>query len=377
MFEAFLMYTVFLSELFPVINNHIESKFGAQPPKKANLRPGFTNIFHGQYFKHWLAGLSKDVEASANSKLPTIIAVGGGKGGVGKSVVSSNVSAKLAAAGQKVLTIDLDIGGSNLHTYFGRKVSSPSLTDFLTDSSVSFQSIISESGVDGVSLITSGQTRGLGSIKTDSLNMKRVWDGIVGAKALYGYDSVVLDLGAGTDEHTTDFFLAAHVGVVTVLPEPTSIENAYTFLKAVLWKLIQNAGQRVGQEKEARELAEQIIGCDSSFIKGGYMQRLLAVRDTNPKLINCIVGAMMGRKLGFLVNQIRSQKDIEIANSMADISKNYFGWKALSLGFLNYDEAAWKALRNRKLLVQDFPHSMISRRLDEFINRAIEGIGQI
>jgi flagellar biosynthesis protein FlhG len=344
---------------------------------KASLRGEHTNIFHGQYFKHWLAGLPKNVEASQDSPLPTIIAVGGGKGGVGKSIVSSNVSAKLAGAGHKVLTIDLDIGGSNLHTYFGRRVTSPSLTEFISDPSISFQSIITESGIDNVSLITSGQTRGLGSLKTEKNDMTRVWDGIVGAKALYGFDTVVVDLGAGTDEHTTDFFLAAHIGVVTVLPEPTSIENAYSFLKAVLWKLIQNSGARVNQSKEAEELADRIFSANPEGSCYGYLQKLLAERENNPKLINCIVGAMMGRKMGFVVNQIRSQKDIEIANSMADISKNYFGWKTLSLGFLNYDEAAWKALRNKKLLVQDFPHSMISRRLDDFLVRAIDGLSKL
>lgn len=335
---------------------------------------GFENIFHGQYFKHWLAGLPAHIEASSDSPLPTIVAVGGGKGGVGKSVISSNVSAKMAAIGQKVLTIDLDIGGSNLHTYFGKKVSSPSLTDFLCDPAISFQAIMQDSGVQGVSIITSGQTRGLGAIKSGNFDMSRVWEGIIGAKALYNYDTVVLDLGAGTDHHTVDFFLAAHTGVITVLPEPTSIENAYTFLKAVLWRLIQNAGHRVGQVEQAEELSQTLSQLDGEAGAAGYYRKLLMLREDNPELINCIIGAMMGRRLGFLVNQIRTQKDIEIASSMAQISGNYFGWKTLSLGFLNYDEAAWKSLRNKKLLVKDFPHSLISKRLDEFLVKMAHGL---
>lgn len=342
--------------------------------KSAGVKSDNLNVFHGDYLKHWLAGLPKDVEVSAGSALPTIIAIGGGKGGVGKSVVSSNLSAKLAASGKKVLAIDLDLGGANLHTYFGRKASKPSIADFFTDQTVQFDSLIGDSGICGVDLITSGQSQGMGAIRQKGQDVSRLWSELIALKSRYGYEYVVLDLGAGTDAYTTDFFLAAHIGIVTVLPEPTSVENAYTFLKALLWKLIKNAGDRVGSMDEALELAENLIDSDDTTLNNGYLHKLLEKRSENPRLINCVIGAMMGRKLGFLVNQVRSQKDIDIANSMAQISKNYFGWKTVPLGFMNYDEAAWKALRNRKLIVQDFPQSMISKRLDDVLSRAMDSL---
>ena len=51
---------------------------------------------------------------------------------------------------------------------------------------------------------------------------------------------IILDLGAGTSKYTLDFFNLANVGLVTALPEPTSIENAYRFLKAVYYSRILN-----------------------------------------------------------------------------------------------------------------------------------------
>ena len=361
-----------------MINNRFgvssAGRANASPTLKVGTRGELKNIFHEKYFKHWLAGLPHYVAPLNNSSMPTIMAVGGGKGGVGKSIVSSNLSAKLADTGHKVLTIDLDIGGSNLHTYFGKRVATPSLTDFIADASIPFGAIITSSGIHNVSLVTSGQAKGLAAIELDKTKLKRIWEGILSAKSVYGFDTVVIDLGAGTDEHTTDFFLAAHVGVVTVLPEPTSIENAYTFLKAVLWKLIQNAGSRVDQINEAQALGRRVFSVEDRNDARGYFAKLLVERDQNPQLVNCIIGGMMGRKLGFVVNQIRSQKDIEIANSMAEISRTYFGWKTLSLGYLNYDEAAWKSLRNKKLLTRDFPHSLISKRMDDMVFRAVDGL---
>ena len=180
----------------------------------------------------------------------------------------------------------------------------------------------------------------MGAIRQKGQDVSRLWPELITLKSKHGYDYVVLDLGAGTDAYTTDFFLAAHIGIVTVLPEPTSVENAYTFLKALLLKLIKNAGDRVGSTDDALELAENLIDSDDTTLNNGYLHKLLEKRSENPRLINCVIGAMMGRKLGFLVNQVRSQKDIDIANSMAQISKNYFGWKTVPLGFMNYDEAA-------------------------------------
>src|SRR3712207_4022191 len=49
-------------------------------------------------------------------------------------------------------------------------------------------------------------------------------------------DYVVLDLGAGTSLHTIDFFLFADIGLVTLLPEPPSIENASRFIKSTYYR---------------------------------------------------------------------------------------------------------------------------------------------
>ena len=48
-----------------------------------------------------------------------IIAVGGGKGGIGKSMVSTNLGVALARTGRKVVLVDADLGGAPLHTCLG------------------------------------------------------------------------------------------------------------------------------------------------------------------------------------------------------------------------------------------------------------------
>ncbi|MBA2406278.1 MAG: P-loop NTPase, partial [Bdellovibrionales bacterium] len=60
-----------------------------------------------------------DKEALLPNSTKKIWAVGGGKGGVGKSLVSANVAICLALMGNKVVAVDLDLGGANLHTCLG------------------------------------------------------------------------------------------------------------------------------------------------------------------------------------------------------------------------------------------------------------------
>ena len=52
----------------------------------------------------------------ARPRARRVVAVGGGKGGIGKSLVSANLGIALAARGSKVVLVDADLGGANLHT---------------------------------------------------------------------------------------------------------------------------------------------------------------------------------------------------------------------------------------------------------------------
>src|SRR3990170_8975838 len=63
--------------------------------------------------------------------MPKVWAVGGGKGGVGKSLVTSSLGILLAQSGKKVLIIDADFGAANLHTFFGVQGAKTSLSTFL------------------------------------------------------------------------------------------------------------------------------------------------------------------------------------------------------------------------------------------------------
>jgi flagellar biosynthesis protein FlhG len=63
---------------------------------------------------------------------PKLWAVGGGKGGIGKSTVSILLAFWLARMGKRTILVDLDLGGANLHTLMGIKSPPKTLNDFVT-----------------------------------------------------------------------------------------------------------------------------------------------------------------------------------------------------------------------------------------------------
>jgi len=330
----------------------------------------------------WELGLPEYIERSADlAKPPIIIAVGGGKGGVGKSLVSANLAVRLSGSGVRVLAIDLDIGGANLHTYFGQGSPPYNLADAIVYGRKNLQDVIIPSGIAGVSLIAGGGEEAWGGASSmHDGTLRKLFQAIFSLKRLGLADIVILDLGAGTHRHTLDFFAAAHHGLLTVLPEPTSIENAYLFLKTSLLRCVENVGNNLGLPDVAGIARRHLLGGEGAASGGtaraiGYSDKLRYLAHEHPAFIQHVRLALASRTLGITINQVRGQKDIDVGKSMELIGERYFGFQSRYCGYLNYDEAAWKSLRNRRLLVVDFPHSVLSQRFTELARIVLTNLG--
>lgn len=314
----------------------------------------------------WLLGVPDYLDSVSMGEVPTVVAVGGGKGGVGKSLISSNLAAKLGEQNKRVLLVDLDLGSANLHTYFGVSGHSPSLHEYIKNPNLSLESVVVQTSAINVSLVCGGQNDGSAEATHYShSDLQRMWEAFARTKNTLGIDIIVLDLGAGTHRQTIDFFTCAHMGIVSVLPEPTSIENAYSFLKVLMWQLVESTYMRSNQSADLKKIQAVLFSNAGNNLPKSYTARLNHLSKEYPDLLNHIARCFKGRKLGFIVNQIRNHKDTEVGPSMQGICRNYFGYQTLSLGYLNYDEAAWKSLRNRRLLVRDFGYTPIVKRIHE------------
>jgi flagellar biosynthesis protein FlhG len=257
-------------------------------------------------------------------------AVGGGKGGVGKSVVTLMLGVSLARQGRKVILVDADLGGSNLHTLAGIKYPPHTLEDFLNREKESIEDIVLDTPVENLQLIC-GADDILGLANPKYAQKIRLFNHLKRLDA----DYILLDLGAGISYTTMDFFLYAPNKIVVLTPQATSIQNAYGFIKASLYRglsrmfskdpqsldLIKRASS--GREKENIESVEKLRESFSSL--GQEKERMLSdfLQEMNIHLI---------------VNMVRTTKEKEVGNIVTAVARNYLSLNLSMLGIAQYDE---------------------------------------
>ncbi len=159
--------------------------------------------------------------------MPTIISIGSGKGGVGKSVISTNIAYLLGQSGYSVTLIDMDSGGADLHILMGLFKPKYSLTDFIDKKAASLEQIAEQlSGFAGIRLIA-GTGDSLHTANMPAATRAKVLRHI----RLIESDIVIIDVGAGTHFNTLDFFLAADIHLCVTTGDPTAILDLYRFVK--------------------------------------------------------------------------------------------------------------------------------------------------
>ena len=94
-----------------------------------------------------------------------IWSVGGGKGGIGKSLLTAALGWHLARLGKRVVLVDADLGGANLHTCLGLSGPSRSLADLMTRRYEHIEEVLTDTGVAG-GLLGKSRRRVLKGAKT-------------------------------------------------------------------------------------------------------------------------------------------------------------------------------------------------------------------
>lgn len=296
-----------------------------------------------------------------NSSGPKIWAIGGGKGGVGKSLVTANLSICLALMGHKVVAIDLDLGGANLHTCLGVPIPEKTLSDYLTKKVRSLNELLTPTAINNLFVI-SGAQDDLGIANLKQMHKAK----LLGQLSELQVDYVLLDLGAGTTFNTIDFFISADQGIITTLPEPTSIENSYRFIKSVYLRKLKMAEELL----EIGPIIDQAMNAKISqnSTPADLIQRVI---DINPSIGQKLKSEINRLNPKLIINQVRTQADIDIGFSMKLISKKYFGINLDYIGYLDYDATVWQSVKKRKPLLMEFPNSTLVNNFDRIIHRLL------
>lgn len=303
---------------------------------------------------------------SGSRRVKQVWAVGGGKGGVGKSLVASSLAISLSRQGNRVVAVDLDLGGANLHTTLGVDLPRNTLSDFLSGRVQNLDRCLTPTGLPNLDLI-SGAQDSIGVTQLQKRDKTRLLQDLTDMDA----DYVVVDLGAGTGTNTLDFFLFADVGVIILLPEPTSIENAYRFIKSTYYRRLLLAPEL----KDIRPLIEASLDSKNTMGIRSPSDLFRRVNETNPEAGMKLKREIEKYRPKLIVNQARTQTDIDIGFSVKAVCKKYFGIDMDYIGYLDYDSAVWQAVRRKRPLMLEFPNSRLVSSMDRVVQYLVKRYG--
>lgn len=261
-----------------------------------------------------------------------IWAVGGGKGGTGKSLVSNGLGIRLAEQGCQVILIDADYGGPNQHTYCGLRKPVQSLANFF-DRRMPLEEIAIATHIQGLRLIPGN----FNSANTDNFNAAQKQKLFRHIKQLQA-DHVILDLGAGTQYDVLDSFLLADVQVGVVAPDAMSIENFYLFLKNVHYRLLCNVLSATGLKERAksawRDRAEHGISTSGDWIAH--------LRTLSPEFSAALNREHAKLQPHIVLNQVREYRQVEMGLAVESAVNKLFRIDATYAGHIRYDKDLWQ-----------------------------------
>jgi flagellar biosynthesis protein FlhG len=262
--------------------------------------------------------------------MPTIISVASGKGGVGKSVVVSNLGLLLASRGKRVVLADLDIGGSDLNILFGIFNPPHTLTDFVYRKIDSLEpAILSFDPCPGLYIIPgTGDT-----LATANMPYERKRRLIHHLKRI-DTDIIIVDVGAGTNFHALDFFLMSKRQFVVATPDPTSVLDLYRFTKLAAIRRVLSVF--LSQSETAQTLANHNFNSLTEVLhvikKTSEEDRLLARQ------------VLQGFHPHLILNRVSEKWKVNTVRLKTLLSK-YLGGNLITLGEIPEDEAVIHSIR--------------------------------
>lgn len=300
-----------------------------------------------------------------------IIPIASGKGGVGKSIFAASLATALAGKGYDTVAVDLDLGGSNLHTYLGLPNTSPGVGDYLKQRLPSLQELIVPSGIRNLRFLPGdGKTPFMANIPTaQRLQLLREIQQI---EARY----IIIDLGAGTSLNTMNFFGLSNRGIIISSLDTPSLMNSLVFLRNFIFA---NIISLVHDNKIIRKelLDAYRLPADSDHLTvAGILDK---IRSYDPKLAERVKKRCSSFRPAFILNMGDRPEDLKVIGKIETTLRKNLSLSAQFLGMLFYDDAVRKAVRRNEPFLAGNPDSLYGRCLKEILGRLLDakkGIGK-
>jgi len=297
-----------------------------------------------------------------------VIAVGGAKGGTGKSIFAANLGVFLAARGRRTVLVDLDLGSANLHLYLGERFVKHTINDFLNKKVKTLKELMVSTQY-GLSLIGGGSSR-LGDANIHFARKLKLLKAIKTIDA----DYIIIDLGASTSYNNVDFFLASDFGIVLTTCNPASYLDAYNFIKVALHRKLNRI---FGPESEFRkqknkdlELLIKDVTMSVNLNGGNLIGDLLKkIQDEQPQNITLISKMLKTYNPNVIVNMSTDEScAMEVGNRIQEVSQRMLSIDVGYLGAIPYQSEIGRSAQDLAPVVATHPKGILSKWINNMLD---------
>jgi flagellar biosynthesis protein FlhG len=234
-----------------------------------------------------------------------------GKGGVGKTFFSTNLAMSCVRNGKKVLIVDLDIGGGNVHTALGQPLKREKSIQLSLLKQKSFRDLIQVTDWENLHLVT-----GFTDLSNEKCFIDQCADSFLAGLKELSYDIVILDLGSTLNSFLKSLLEFSNEKILITTPEPAAIERNYRLIES---------------------LKEHLTTSSKAGPKSGVFKLVL--------------------------NQSRSHFDSELLFSVQSVCRKFYKLNVDTLGYIDFDNAVWKSYRHKMNLQKEMPYSIVNGQI--------------
>ena len=298
-----------------------------------------------------------------------IIAIGGAKGGIGKSIFAANLGVLLSSMGWRTAVADLDLGGANLHLYLGETFLKWNINDFLNKRAPTLQKIMIKNRY-GPQLI-GGNSSQLGASNISFSRKLKLLKAIKDIDANY----VIIDLGGDTSYNIIDFFLAADHGIVMTTCDPASYLDAYNFIKVALYRKLNRLFglESTFNDRKDRDL-ERLIHEATMSTNGSnvgsieeLMERVKRRRSQGLPLVSQTISAFNPY---LIFNKVTHNSSvIQIVDRIQEVSRKKLSIDVKYLGNLSYQTEIESSAMDLVPVVAKYPKGSLAKEMSGIMEK--------
>ena len=287
-----------------------------------------------------------------------IIAVGGGKGGVGKSTVTASLGMSIGRRKKPTLLIDADFASPNLHTVCGVPPPAVTVSDYLTDPRFPLEKALVR--IDENTWLLSG----IGTLLSLNGPTFKQRERIFRALNALEFDTLVFDLSAGAGRETMDLFMRAYHRIIVMEPTPLSVENAYLFLKNIIYRRLFRIFHQYPEYKaEVKNVTERKYGTVKNI---GTLLELLS--EIKPDEGDRLRREMLQCRYWLLVNRAKNGKALPIGTNFCTVSEEHLGIPVHPLAIIEEDPNVVRSLYRKEALPRIYPDTIFSHSIEQVVD---------